>query len=184
MSDKPYENNKGVNIRVHSDKNGKDHVDFYDRDPRGDHSSIHINYDSSTGYGTITEKDEDGSKEKTDIKCFLTTACMRKYKNNFDDNCHELTTLRWLRDNIVDQPDIDHYYEVAPLIVNLIDKTNNPNYIYKYIYDNIIVPSIYNVDMGNYELAYKKYKNGVISLEDSFAKPELRKKLIKTLKSI
>ena len=36
-------NEKGVYIRVTTDKRGKDHIDIYDRDPSDkNHSSIHI----------------------------------------------------------------------------------------------------------------------------------------------
>ena len=34
MSDKPYVNKEGANIRVRTDKGEKEHIDIYDRDPR------------------------------------------------------------------------------------------------------------------------------------------------------
>lgn len=80
-------------IRVHTDKRGKDHVDIYSIDPKDDHTSIHINIDTSTGKGTIVDTTS-GSKETTDTQCYLTTACMRYYKKDFDDNCEELSILR------------------------------------------------------------------------------------------
>ena len=44
-----YKNEKGVIIDVHTDKNGKDHIDIYDKDPKEkDHKSIHINIDTNT----------------------------------------------------------------------------------------------------------------------------------------
>jgi hypothetical protein len=90
MSDK-YENKEGVYIDAHTDKNGKDHVSFYDKDPSDkSHSSIHINWDSDTGKGNIVDNTS-GEKETTDVSCYLTTACMRYYKGNFNDNCEELT---------------------------------------------------------------------------------------------
>ncbi len=36
-------------IKVHTDKRGKDHIDIYTNDPKEDHESIHINWDSETG---------------------------------------------------------------------------------------------------------------------------------------
>ncbi len=36
-------------IKVHTDKRGKDHVDIYTKDPKEEHDSIHINWDSTTG---------------------------------------------------------------------------------------------------------------------------------------
>lgn len=36
-------------IKVHIDKRGKRHVDIYNGDPKGEHSSVHINIDPTTG---------------------------------------------------------------------------------------------------------------------------------------
>lgn len=42
---------------------------------------------------------------------------MKMYADSFDDNCYELTTLRWFRDTYVSKDDIDKYYNIAPRIV-------------------------------------------------------------------
>ncbi len=42
-------------IRVHTDKNGKDHIDVYSNDPKEDHTSIHININTDTGKGNIVD---------------------------------------------------------------------------------------------------------------------------------
>ncbi len=55
---------------VNEDKKGKEHIDYYDKDPReDDHSSIHITSDPETGEGKIKEtyRDSDGNKEIRDI---------------------------------------------------------------------------------------------------------------------
>ena len=63
--------NEGVYIDAHTDKSGKDHVSFYDEDPSdSSHSSIHVNWDSETGKGSIVDTTS-GDKESTDISCFL-----------------------------------------------------------------------------------------------------------------
>ena len=84
----------------------KNKIDIYDSCPaeNEDHGSIHINFDSNSGTGTITDTTS-GSTETTSIGCYLTTACMRHMQNKFDDNCYELTTLRWFRDNFVSFPE-------------------------------------------------------------------------------
>lgn len=182
MSDK-YKNDEGVYIDVHTDKSGKDHVSFYDKDPSdSSHSSIHINWDSETGKGSIVDT-TDGDKESTDISCFLTTACMRYLQDEFDDNCHELTVLRWFRDNFVSKKDIEHYYEIAPIIVETINKEEKAENIYDYIYNNVVDYCVKQIEQGNYEDAYNRYKNSVLALEKQFAKPALEKKFIKVLKS-
>lgn len=178
-----YKNQEGVYIDAHTDKRGKDHIDFYDRDPSDkDHGSIHINWDSNSGKGSVTDTTS-GSKEPSLIDCFLTTACMRHLNENFDDNCNELTVLRWFRDKFVSKEDVEHYYKVAPIIVDAINKTPKHEVIYKDIYENVIrecVDAIYN---GDYEFAYNKYKNSIISLEGTYARKELQNRLVKTLRS-
>lgn len=156
-------------IRVHEDKKGKDHIDIYDGDPKGEHTSIHINWDSDTGKGTIVDT-TNGDKETTNIGCYLTTACLVHFKENFDDNCEELTILRWFRDNYVLKEDIKHYYEVAPLIVEAINEKEQSDLIYDYIYDNIVDYCVEQIKDGNYEEAYERYKNSVLSLEQTFLK--------------
>ena len=131
MSKKPYENKKGVHIRVDTDKREKIHVDIYDRDPEDKkHSSIHINIDTKTGKGQIVEKEPGKEKVPTDTQCYLTSACMSHYLTNFDDNCYELTVLRWFRDNFVSKEDIKHYYKTAPMIVEAIEQEQNKDIIY------------------------------------------------------
>jgi len=116
-------------IRVHTDKNGKDHVNIYSNDPREEHTSIHINIDTNSGKGTIIDTTS-GEKESTDTQCYLTTACMRHMALNFDDNCEELTILRWFRDKYVSKEDIKHYYNTAPIVVAAINEVEDNNKIY------------------------------------------------------
>ena len=176
------ENDYGVHIDVHTDKNGRDHIDIYDRDPRdSDHTSIHINYDSDSGNGNIVDT-TDGSKDTTDASCFLTTACMRHFASNFDDNCEELTILRSFRDKFVSKEDIDHYYKTAPVIVEAIENIDDNNTIYNFIYENVVNACVSAIKTGDYEFAYNRYKNSVLSLEEEFARPALEEKLVKVLK--
>ena len=179
---KTYENEKGVHIETHTDKNGKDHISFYDKSPRErDHESIHINWDSSTGKGTIVESDSSG-KTTTDIDCFLTTACMSHYLTNFDDNCYELTVLRWFRDNYVSKEDIKHYYKTAPMIVEAIEQEEHKDIIYNYIYDNVVDACVEAIENGDYNFAYNRYKESILSLEQTYLKSNLEHKLVRTLK--
>lgn len=167
-------------IKVHTDKRGKDHIDIYDNDPRDSHSSIHINWDSDTGKGNIVDT-TDGDKETTDISCFLTTACMKYFKDKFDDNCYELRVLRWFRDNFVSEEDIAHYYETAPIIVEAINKEEKSDIIYNYIYDNVVDYCVERIENGNYEEAYNRYKSSVLTFEEQFARPALHNRLVKSL---
>lgn len=156
-------------------------IDIYTSDPRGPHESIHIAVDSDSKSAHIIDT-TNGSTEHTDIKCFLTTACMKYFQEKFDDNCYELTVLRWFRDNFVSKEDIEHYYEVAPVIVETINKEEKSGIIYDYIYDNIVDYCVEQIEQGNYDKAYSRYKNSVLIFEEQFAKPTLTNSFVKTLK--
>ena len=172
----------GIFIRVYTDIRGKDHVDVYDKNPRGPHEeSIHISL-KENGSGVITTKSGNEPRETTDTKCFLTTACMKYFQEKFDDNCYELTVLRWFRDNFVSKDDIEYYYEVAPMIVEAINKEEKSDIIYDFIYDNIVDYCIQQIEQGNYDKAYNRYKNSVLIFEKQFLRPVLEQRLVKILK--
>ena len=156
-------------------------VDVYTSDPKGDHNSIHIAVNSDSKSAHIIDT-TNGKTEHSDVKCFLTTACMRTFNNNFNDNCYELSVLRWFRDKFVSKSDIMHYYEIAPIIVESINGEENSSAVYKCIYENIVSYCVEQIENGNYEEAYTRYKNGVLALEEQYAKPALTNRLIKTLK--
>lgn len=109
---------------------------------------------------------------------------MNYFQEKFDDNCYELTLLRWFRDNFVLKEDVEHYYEVAPMIVETINNEKTPGVIYGYIYSNIVHYCVQQIEQGNYEAAYNRYKSSVLTLEESFVRPTLENRLVKTLKVV
>lgn len=177
-----YVNDEGVEIRSTTDKYGRDHIDIYDSCPaeNSDHGSIHINYDSDSGNGSITDTTS-GSKETTDTSCYLTTACMKNFKNNFDDQCYQLDILRWFRDKFVSKEDREYYYEIAPVIVKEIEKSSDKDRIYKYIYDNVVSYCVRKIEEDDFETAYSRYRNSVLALEEQFVKPTLQQSEVKKL---
>ena len=98
---------------------------------------------------------------------------MRHYVEEFDDNCYELTTLRWFRDTFVSEEDIAHYYEIAPSIVGAINKIPGCEKVYEYIYDNVIAACVKAIEKGDYEFAYNRYKNSILTFEDEYVNPSL-----------
>jgi hypothetical protein len=90
--------------------------------------------------------------------------------------------LRWFRDNFVSKEDIEHYYEVAPIIVSAINESENNNEIFNFIYENVVSECVTAIKKGDYDFAYNKYKNSVLTLEEQFARPKLEEKLVKVLK--
>lgn len=180
---KGYETKDGGLIRIHGDD--KVRIDIYGGDERekGGHTRDTITYDTSTGRGRIDSHNEDKSdKSSTDISCFLTTACMKHFNHDFDDNCEELKILRWFRDYFVSKEDIEYYYKTAPIIVETIDRIENNDLVYNYIYENVVIPCVSAIKKGDYKFAYHRYKSSVLILEEQFTKPLLKQRLVKVLK--
>ena len=132
----------------------------------------HSHYDYKKSTDTQPRTARTGSDESSKGRgfCYLTTACMKFYSKNFDDNCYELTMMRWLRDNIVSDSDKLLYYLLAPKIVENIDLNTEEKreVIYSYIYDNVLIPCIKLIEQGNYMEAYEVYKNSFMSLAQTF----------------
>lgn len=177
-----FKNEKGTYIKVQEDKKGIVHVGVYDKRPDDPtHKTIHINVDTNNKTYT-TNDNTSGKNEPSSGGCFLTTACMRYYKNNFDDNCYELTKLRWFRDNFVSEEDIKHYYTLAPIIVDEINKLDNSEDIYKNIYENVIVTCIKYMQNLDYKRTYEVYKKCILELEEKYVRPVLNQRLLDVLR--
>lgn len=179
-----YVNDKGVTIKIseYSDGSGIK-MDFYSKNPgEKGHKSIHTHISKDGSY--TTQDNVNGKKEESSGSCYLTTACMKHFQENFDDNCYELTVLRWFRDNFVTKEDIKHYYEIAPLIVRGIDLEEKCDMVYDYIYDNVVDYCVKEIELGNYEDAYKRYKDSILAFEEYYARPILMDNLINNLKLV
>ena len=193
IKDMEYDPNRGCYVG----KNGEEfHVtpysngsgykyDYYDRSPYGNapHNSTHVKSDLNENWSRTDNDRDNGTQEKSSGSgCYLTTACMLHMQENFDDNCNELMTLRWFRDNFVSKEDIMHYYAVAPIVVEKIDASSDSKKIYTWIYENVIDKCVDAIKRCDYELAYNRYKNSVLALEEQFLKQELNKDSVKVLK--
>ena len=171
-----YENNGKVNKYFDNGDGGHSHEKWnnrndYNQGNNPDYSRSKSNDSNNPSTGEV----------QSNGGCYLTSACMKHMQENFDDNCEELMILRWFRDIFVSREDIDYYYDVAPLIVEAIDSDENSELVYDYIYDNIIDYCITEIEKGNYDLAYKRYKESVLSLEGYYIKTNLNHKLIRAL---
>ena len=176
---KETEGGTWVNVNGNDEKG---HVNIYGSDPKEPHDeSIHININYEKGTFTINEK-SNGEKTSTDCSCYLTTACMRNKMSQFSDKCEELLILRWFRDKFVSKEDIEHYYQIAPIIVNAINELENNNEIYNLIYENVVSVCVTSIKNGNYDFAYRRYKRSVLDLEEQFVRPKLEKRLVQVLK--
>ena len=178
-----YVNEEGVIIKITTDRNGKDHISFYGSDVDKEHDAAHVNvdYEKKTWDSTTHGPDKSDTKHSSG-GCYLTSACMNHYLINFYDNCYELTVLRWFRDNFVSKEEIKHYYKIAPMIVEAIEREEYKDIIYNYIYDNVVDACVEAIENGDYDFAYNRYKESILSLEQTYLKSNLEHKLVRTLK--
>ncbi len=100
---------------------------------------------------------------------------MKHFQDEFDDNCYELTVLRWFRDNFVSKEDIALYYNVAPTIVENINSFEDNEDIYNYIYSHIVVACVKAIENNDYNFAYNRYKSSVLALNEQFGKKKKEK---------
>ena len=117
--------------------------------------------------GTFEEIDG-GFKRKL---CYITTAVCRSLDK--DDDCYELRTLRDYRDRYLLGSDegkdiVDTYYNIAPTIVNRINKTDDAVSTYKKIFSRYINPCIALIESGDYEECRKLYSDMVYTLKDIY----------------
>ena len=181
-----YIGKDGSELRVtpYSDGSGYKY-DYYDTDTYGNnkHNSSHIKSDLNENWSRTDNDRDNGTQDKSSGSgCYLTTACIMHMQENFNDNCDELMTLRWFRDNFVNKDDIKHYYFVAPIIVNKINLILDNNKIYSWIYEYVVQPCVLAIKLGNYEFAYNRYKESVLLLEEQFINNSIDSNKIKTLK--
>lgn len=181
-----YVGEDGSELKVTPFKNGSGYkYDYYDKITYGNskHNSTHLKSDLNENWERTDNDRDNGTQERSSGSgCYLTTACMKHMEEKFDDKCKELMLLRWFRDKFVSREDIEHYYQTAPIIVEALDNSEECNSMYEYIYNNVISACVKAIENGDYDFAYSRYKNNIIALEEQYAKPMLRQKLIRTIK--
>ena len=103
--------------------------------------------------------------------CYITTAVCETL--NKGDDCLELTILREYRDQYLvntvgGEQVIDTYYNVAPTIVNRINKTEEYREIYQQIWNAYIQPCISLIQEGKNDDCKVLYSEMVSSLEKRY----------------
>lgn len=94
--------------------------------------------------------------------CFLTTACMQRYEQDFDDNCRELVAMRKLRDEYVASLEegpavIQEYYKTAPSYVHWINAREDADGVWSELYDKYLLPAVEAVEKEHMHKAYEIY---------------------------
>lgn len=130
---------------------------------------------SSTGYSSsysANSSSTTSSKSSSDGGlCFITTAACEFL--NKEDDCYELTMLRNFRDYwLAHQPEgenlIKEYYEIAPVIVDNINRSNEKEETYMKIWNEYLVPCLSFIEEKRYEDCKELYILMVKSLKSNF----------------
>ena len=113
-----------------------------------------------------------GSDSSDGGGCFLTTACVEA--KGLPDDCEELETLRWFRDNwLRQQPDgeaaIQRYYEIAPQIVEKINGLPDAQKQWERMYSEQVCPCAETIRSGKNEEAFMLYSAWVKELDAQYA---------------
>lgn len=119
--------------------------------------------------GTFKEIDA-GFKRKL---CYITTAVCESLGKS--DDCYELKLLREYRDDyLIGSADgkevVRTYYDIAPTIVNRINKRPDSGDIYSSIFADYINPCISLIEKGEKEECRELYSKMVYSLKDEYMK--------------
>ena len=148
-------------------------MDYYDSTTYNNapHNSVHGKTDLNENWTRVDNDRDNGIQEDSSGSgCYLTTACMKHYMDEFDDNCYYLDILRWFRDKFVSLEDKKEYYEIAPKVVDELDKLPNSNEVYNEIYYKVIQVCVSLIEENRFEEAYKIYKDNVIDLDNKYVK--------------
>ena len=103
--------------------------------------------------------------------CYITTAVCETLGK--EDDCVELGILREYRDQYLlstpcGEQIVESYYNIAPTIVNRINKEKHPKEIYKEILNAYISPCLALIEQGKNEECKKLYSTMMVTLEKKY----------------
>lgn len=171
---KEKEYNKAMDWFIKSYNTGKDSENRDTRE-KASSSARFISWMFEDGLGVPKDKNQaklwkKRSKE-ADKFCFITTATCNSL--NKSDDCYELTTFRNFRDTWLLHQDngsslIKGYYEIAPLIVDKINRLPNSREIYQSIWDEWLSTCLELIEQGKNEDCKLRYIDMVNYLKKTF----------------
>ena len=105
--------------------------------------------------------------------CFLTTACV--VAKNLPYDCYELKTLRGFRDSYIKglangEEIIKEYYDIAPKIIDAIEKEPNADCIFKKLFEELVQPCVHYIEQRQNEKAHALYEKTVLKLKEKYLK--------------
>jgi len=112
-------------------------------------------------------KDFDPPKEEGSSGCFVSTACCEAM--GLDDDCEELQTLRYFRDTYLlasseGRKEVAAYYTHSPRVLLKIRSTKNSNEYLRYIFHELVGPTVNLIQKKEYAAAHAHYRAFVQNL--------------------
>jgi len=103
--------------------------------------------------------------------CFITTAVCEYM--GLSDDCEMLNAFRKLRDEYMKKDEkmlkeVEEYYKIAPVIVDLINKSEHKESILRDTLIDYLIPAFKEIKNKNYKKAYEIYVELVSELKDEF----------------
>ena len=103
--------------------------------------------------------------------CYITTAVCEH--QNKPDNCYELEILRKYRDHYLMQTEdgraiVNEYYDIAPVLVMIINMQNDADKIYQHIHEQYLLPCISYIEEEKNEECCDLYMQMVRSLQRKY----------------
>ena len=103
--------------------------------------------------------------------CYITTAVCASLGK--PDNCYELNLMRRYRDEYLVNQDggeeiVAEYYDIAPTIVNRINRMENSEDVYADIWNHYLHPCVSMIESDNLEACRKIYTDMVYSLRRKY----------------
>ena len=103
--------------------------------------------------------------------CYLTSACVDAM--GLADDCRELTLLRNFRDTYMKnlpegQKDIEHYYAVAPKIVEAVNAHPDAKAIWEKVYHELVEKCVRLIEANDLAKTYQTYKIYSLQMEEAY----------------
>lgn len=147
--------------RIHRYSNEIVITDMHHRDPSLNRDDSRRNVCEDFVFDPTTKMGDSNNSNNASSGCFLTSACVDALGK--PDDCYELSTLRKFRDEWLavqenGKADIARYYELAPKVVDEINRSSNSKEVYSGIYQNLVTPCVKMIEEGRLNDTWDHYR--------------------------
>lgn len=101
---------------------------------------------------------------------------------NYNYNMRELLVIRYFKDNFVAKSDQEYYEKIGPIMIEEIEKLDNPDEVYEKIYYKFVEALIKGIENESNAYSYGVLNDSIKYLENKYVKKNLEKRLVKVLR--